>query len=136
MTNNEPTGTNEPEIYDPKWDADEYAMKPHVHTKSGRCLKNRYGPRCTLPVGVDTPYYDETGYVDRVPQTEPKPKQYLVNRVYSDASESHLNYQLADLLNKKAEENYHPIKIDRIAVDSYIVIFYHMPAGPSFTPPF
>lgn len=72
--------------------------------------------------------------------TESPPKPYLVQRVSTDRSEHDLHTSLQELLNSMAKDNYHPIKIEATYNSTYVIrytlIFYHMPNGPAFTPPF
>lgn len=86
---------------------------------------------------------DDAGYVDGDPWAnlaKPDPEPYKVQRISTDRSETDLNLTLTGLLNENAKNNYHPIKITPHIrgehIWAYTVIFYYMPAGPSFTPPF
>lgn len=119
-------------IYDASWSQDKYNKASHVHTEYGSCMKNRFGPRCTPAATVVDPWAK-----DKEP---PLPKPYLVQRISTDRSENELNRSLQQLLNSMAKDNYHPIKIEATHSSSYIIsytlIFYHMPNGPAFTPPF
>lgn len=71
---------------------------------------------------------------------EPKPVPYKVRRIRTDRGEHDLNMTLEGLLNEMAKEHYHPIRFhnhDRTDYTyAYTVIFYYMPNGPAFTPPF
>lgn len=88
-----------------------------------------------------TPYtYEEwlTLKTVRTPVGTLRPEPYKVKRIFSEESMHVLNQKLEVKLNEMAEDNYHPIKVDFYTDLNpyYIVIFYYMPNGPAFTPPF
>lgn len=90
--------------------------------------------------GRDGPWATPVG------DSDSKSVPYRVRRITSDVGENDLNFFLAGLLNTMATENYHPIRfhsheikgtsISNNYIYAYTVIFYYMPNGPAFTPPF
>lgn len=98
----------------------------------------------TLNMNYDDPEPTDEEKTAWAAHNKPKPIPYRVRRVAISEREHFYNLveKLGNELNKQAEDHYHPIKIhphdyhNYRETYAYTIIFYYMPNGPAFTPPF